>query len=58
MDLLKIRYLVLFDDWCDKICDRIKYLISEKSGIENSNFAIIRIDSYNSLRIEKILTSH
>ena len=60
MDLLKIRYLVLFDDWCDKICDRIKYLISEKSGIENSinhNFAIIRIDSYNSLRIEKILTS-
>ena len=29
----KIRYLVLFDGWCDKICERIKYLISEKSGI-------------------------
>ena len=26
-----IRYLVLFDyGWCDKICDRIKYLTSEK----------------------------
>ena len=29
-----IRYLVLFDyGWFDKICDRIKYLISEKNGI-------------------------
>ena len=26
----KIRYLVLFDEWCDKICHRIKYLISKK----------------------------
>ena len=26
----KIRYLVLFDVWCDKICDRVKYLISKK----------------------------
>ena len=25
-----IRYLVLFDyEWCDKICDRIKYLTQE-----------------------------
>ena len=32
----KIRYLVLFDEWCDKICDRIKYLINKKSGITNS----------------------
>ena len=57
-----IRYLVLFDcGWFDKICDRIKYLISEKSGISesiNSNFRRIRIDSYNSLPIEKILTFH
>ena len=35
-----------------KICDRIKYLITEKSGITDSanhNFARIRIDLYNSL---------
>ena len=54
----KIRYLVLFDEKCDKIWDRIKYLISKKSGIADSinhNFAIIRIDSYDSLPIEKIL---
>ena len=58
----RIRYLVLFDyGWCDKICDRIKYLISEKCGITDSinhNFARIRIDLYNSLPIEKILTFH
>ena len=57
-----IRYLVLFDyGWSDKICNRIKYLISEKSGITNSInhiFSIIRIDSYNSLPIEKIMTFH
>ena len=56
----KIRYLVLLDySYCDKIV--IKYLISEKSGIADSinhNFARIRIDSYDSLTIEKILTFH
>ena len=26
----KIRYLVLFDECCDKICDSIKYLITKK----------------------------
>ena len=39
----------------------IKYLIIKKSGITDSinhNFARIRIDSYNSLPIEKILTFH
>ena len=47
--------------WCDEICDRIKYLISEKSGITDSinhNFARISIDSYDSLPFEKILTFH
>ena len=37
--------------WCDKTCDRTKYLISEKGGIKysiNHNFGRIRIDSYNS----------
>ena len=47
-----IRYLVLFDySWLDKICDRIKYLISEKRDIRdniNHNFGRVRIDSYNS----------
>ena len=32
----KIRYLVLFDGWCDKICDTIKYFINEKCGITDS----------------------
>ena len=58
----KIRYFVLTDySYCDKICDEIKDLISKKSGITesiNHNFARIRIDSYNNLPIEKILTFH
>ena len=57
----KIRYLVLFDEWCGKICGRDKYLRSKKIGITDSinhNFGIIRIDSYNSLPIEEILTFH
>ena len=52
------RYLALIDyGWCDKICDRIKHLITEKSGITDSinhNFGRIRIYLYNSLPIEKI----
>ena len=43
------------------IYDRIRYLISEKSVITYSishNFTGIRIDSYNSLPIEKLLTFH
>ena len=56
------KHLALFDyRWSDKICDRIKYLISEKSGTTDSinhNFIKIRIYSYNSLPIEKILTFH
>ena len=56
----RIRYLILFDyGWFDRICNKSKYLINQKSGITNSinrNFARISIDSYNSLPIEKILT--
>ena len=52
-----IRYLVLFDyGWCDQICSRIKYLISEKIGIMDSinhNFARIRINSNSFLPIEQ-----
>ena len=58
----KIKYLVLFNyRYCDKICDKITYLISEESRTTDSinhNFARIRIDSYDSLPIEKILTFH
>ena len=45
----------------DKIWDKIKYLISKKNDIADSinhNFGKIRIDSYNSLPIEKILAFH
>ena len=56
----EFRHLVLFDHGLfDKICDKIKYLISEKSGITDSinhNFGEIRIDSRNSLSLEKVLT--
>ena len=41
------------------IYSRIRYLISEKSGITDSinhNFTRIRSDSYNPLPLEKILT--
>ena len=34
----KISYLVLLDySYCDKICEKIKYLISEKSSIKDIN---------------------
>ena len=58
----EFRHLILFHyESFDKICDKTEYLMSEKSGIADSinhNFREIRIDSYNSLPIEKILTSH
>ena len=51
----EFRHLVLFDyGLFDKICDKIKYLISEKSGITDSinhNFEKIRTNSCNSLPI-------
>ena len=52
----KIRYSALSNY---SYCDKIKYLISEKSGITdgiNHKLARIRIDSYDSLPIEKIST--
>ena len=52
-----IRYSVLFGPgWYDAIYKRIRYLISEKSGITDSinhNFARFKIDSYNSLPMKK-----
>ena len=56
----EFKNFVLFDHGLfDEICDKTKYLISEKKGTTDSinhNFGEIRIDSYNSLPIEKILT--
>ena len=56
----EIKHLVLFDyGLFDKIFDRIKYLISEKSGITDSinlSFRKIRIYSYNLLSIQKIFS--
>ena len=58
----KMKHLILFDyGLFNKICDKIKYLISEKSCVTNSinrNFGKIRIDSYNSISTKKILTFH
>ena len=58
----EFRHLVLFYyGLFDNIYDKIKYLIREKGSITdniNHNFGKIRIDSYNSLPIEKILTFH
>ena len=58
----EFRHFVLFNyGLFNKICDKIKYLISGKNGITesaNHNFGEIKIDSYNFLPIEKILTFH
>ena len=59
----KTKHLVLLDyGLFDKICDKIEYREkSEKSGITDSinhNFGKIRIDSYNYLPTQKILTFH
>ena len=56
------RYLTLFGtEKYDPIYDRIRYLISLTSGITyifSYYFAKIKVDSYDSLPIEKILTLH
>ena len=53
-------YLTLFgSEMCDAIYSRTRYLISLKSGITyifSHYFAKIKVDSYDSLPIEKILT--
>ena len=56
------RYLTLFgSEKCEAIYNRIRYLISKKSGITyifSHYFAKIKVDSYDSLPIEKRLTFH
>ena len=56
------RYLTLFGTKkYDAIYDRIRYLISLKSSITyifSHYFAKIKVDSYDSLPIEKTLTLH
>ena len=56
------RYLVLFgSEKYDSIYNRIRYLISVKSGITyiiSHNYAKIKVDSYDSLPLEKTMTFH
>ena len=56
------RYLTLFGTKkYDTICNRIRYLISLKSSITyifSHYFAKIKVDSYDTLLIEKTLTLH
>ena len=50
------RYLVLFGpEKYDSIYNRIRYLISHKSGI---TYVFFKVDSYDSLTLEKISTWH
>ena len=53
----EIKHLILFDyRLFNQIFNKVKYLITRKSGITNSityNLGKIRIDSYNSLPIKK-----
>ena len=54
------RYLVLIGlEKCDAIYNRVRHLISQKCGIIyviSHNYASIKIDSYDSLPLEKKLT--
>ena len=56
------RYLVLLgNEKYDSINKRIRYLVSVKSGITyiiSHNYAKIKVDSYNSLPLEKTITFH
>ena len=56
------RHLVLFGPRkYNAIYNRIRYLISQKIGITyvfSHNYARIKIDSYDSLSLEKALTLH
>ena len=55
-----IRYLALYgSSKCNGIYNKIRYLKSQKNGITytlDHNFAIIKIDPYNTLPKEKTLT--
>ena len=54
-----IRYLVLFSsERYNKVYNKIRYLISKKSGITDTISHNFAIDSYNSLPIEKTITFH
>ena len=56
------RYLVLFgSEKYDSIYNRIRYLGSVKSGITHiisHSYAKIKVDSYNSLSLEKTIIFH
>ena len=53
----RFRYLVFFgSEKYDSIYDRVRYLISTQRGITyiiSYNYAIVKLDSYDSLSLEK-----
>ena len=56
------KYLVLFGpEKYDAIYNRIRYLINQRSGITyviSHNYVILKVNLYDSLLPEKILTLH
>ena len=58
----RARYFVLFEgEKYDFLCNRIRYIIRVKSGITfviSHNYANIKVDSFDSLSLEKTLTFH
>ena len=59
---LRTKYLVLFGpEKYDAIYNRIRYLINQRSGITyviSHNYVILKVNLYDSLLPEKILTLH
>ena len=54
-----LEFMIELDN--DSIYIRIRYLISAKSGITNiisHNYAKVKLDSYDSLPLEKTITFH
>ena len=63
MGLDRTRYLVLFGpEKYDAIYNKIRYFISAKkvviTYVISHNYARIKVDSYDSLQLEKTLTFH
>ena len=57
----RTRYVILFEEKCRSIFDRIRYLIGEKSSITygiSRNNSKLKVDSYDSLPLEKMLIFH
>ena len=48
----EFRHLVWFDcGWFDQICDKIKYLISERSGITDNIIIVLEVSELNHITL-------